>query len=98
MLRFSVDMKLSNHQLEVMISLVFKFWKEKNIATFKVDEKVAFQRALEVLKNEFETEKKIENEAKAMVEQLEKQNPDIEPHKMYLMIKKKLAKDKGLIL
>jgi len=91
-------MKLSNHQLEVMINRVFQFWKQKNIATFKVDEKAAFQRALEVLKNEYELEKKIELEAKSMVEQLEKQNPDMEPHKMFLMIKKKLAKDKGLIL
>lgn len=91
-------MKLSNHQLEVMINRVFQYWKQKNIATFKVDEKVAFQRAMEVLKNEFETEKKIEDEAKAMVQKLEQQNPDIEPHKMYLMIKKKLAKDKGVIL
>lgn len=91
-------MKLSNHQLEVMINRVFQFWKEKNIATFKVDEKVAFQRALEVIKEEYEAEKQVEMEAKAMVEKLEKQNPDMEPHKMFLMIKKKLAKDKGLIL
>lgn len=91
-------MKLSNHQLEVMISLVFKYWKQNNLVTFKPDEKAAFQKALEVLKNEYETEKKIEDQAKSMVEDLEKQNPDIEPHKMYLLIKKKLAKDKGLIL
>lgn len=91
-------MKLSNHQLEVMVNRVFQFWKKNNIVTFKVDEKAVFQRALEVLKNEFDTEKKIEDEAKAMVEKLEQQNPDIEPHKMYLMIKKKLAKDRGVIL
>lgn len=91
-------MKLSNHQLEVMVNRVFQFWKQKNIATFKVDEKVAFQRALEVLKNEFDKEKQIELEARTMVEGLEKQNPDMEPHKMFLMIKKKLAKDKGLVL
>lgn len=91
-------MKLSNHQLEVMINRVFQYWKQKNIATFKVDEKVAFQRAMEVLKNEYEIEKKIEDEAKDMVQKLEQQNPDIEPHKMFLMIKKKLAKDKGVVL
>jgi len=92
-------MKLSNHQLEVMIHRVFDFWKQKNIATFKVDSKAVFQRAMEVLKNEFETEKKIEQEAKAMVDQLERQNPGgFEPHKMFLMIKKKLAQDKKVIL
>jgi hypothetical protein len=91
-------MKLSNHQLEVMINRVFQFWKQNNLVTFKPDEKAAFQKALEVLKNEYETEKIVEDQAKQMVEQLEKQNPDIEPHKMYLLIKKKLAKDKGLIL
>ncbi len=81
-----------------MISKVFQFWKEKNIATFKVDEKVAFQRAIEIIRNEFDVERQLEAEAKAMVEQLEKQNPEIEPHKMFLLIKKKLAKDKGVIL
>lgn len=91
-------MKLSNHQLEVMIKRVFEFWKQNNLVTFKPDEKAAFQKALEVLRNEYENEKKVEDEAKLMVEQLEKANPDIEPHKMYLLIKKKLAKDKGLIL
>lgn len=91
-------MKLSNHQIEVMIKRVFQFWKQNNLVTFKPDEKAAFQKALEVIKNEYENEKKVEDEAKAMVQQLEKQNPDIEPHKMYLLIKKKLAKDKGLVL
>jgi hypothetical protein len=92
-------MKLTNHQLEVMIQRVFQIWKQKNVASFKVDEKVAFQRALEIIKNEFEKEKKVEVEAKTMIDQLERQNPgSFEPHKMFLMIKKKLAKDRGLIL
>jgi hypothetical protein len=91
-------MKLSNHQLEVMIKRVFEFWKRNNLVTFKPDEKTALLKALEVLKNEYETERQVEDQAKMMVQQLEKQNPDIEPHKMFLLIKKKLAKDKGLIL
>lgn len=93
-------MKLSNNQIDVMVQRVFQFWNNKNIATFKEGEKQTFLRAVEVIKAEFERERQIELEAKGMVEQLERQNPSgsFEPHKMYLMIKKKLAKDKGLIL
>lgn len=83
-----------------MIQRVFKFWKNKNLVTFKEDERKVFARAVEVIRAEFEKEKQIEIEAKTMVDQLERQNPSgsFEPHKMYLMIKKKIAKDKGLIL
>lgn len=83
-----------------MIQRVFQFWKNKNIATFKEDERKVFARAVEIIRHEFEKEKQIEIEAKTMVDQLERQNPSgsFEPHKMYLMIKKKIAKDKGLIL
>ncbi len=93
-------MKLSNNQIEVMIQRIFKFWKAKNIATFKEDEKKVFLRAIDVIRQEFDAEKQIEQEAKAMVDQLERQNASgsFEPHKMFLMIKKKIAKDKGVIL
>jgi hypothetical protein len=92
-------MKLSNHQLEIMIQRVFEIWKQKDVVTFKADEKVCFQRAVEIIKNEFDKEKSIETEARNMVDNLEKQNPGgFEPHKMFLMIKKRLAKDKGLVL
>ena len=92
-------MKLTNNQIDMMIQRVFDFWKQKNLVTFKEDEKKVKVRAMEVIKAEFERERQIEIEAKTMVEQLEKQNAGaFEPHKMYLMIKKKLAKDKGVIL
>ncbi len=92
-------MKLSDNQLEIMIQRVFEIWKQKNVVTFKADEKICFQKAIEIIKNEYEKERKIEIEAKEMVEKLERQNPGgFEPHKMYLMIKKKLAQDKGIIL
>lgn len=81
-----------------MIKRVFEFWKKNNIATVKVDQKVAFERAVEIIKGEYDKERQLEIQAKNMVEQLEKQNPDIEPHKMYLMIKRKLAEEKGVIL
>lgn len=92
-------MKLTNHQIEILVKKVLDSYKKYNVATFKVDEKKAFQRAFEVISDQFEQERKIEREADAMVDQLEKQNKgEFEPHKMFLMIKKKLAKDKGLVL
>lgn len=94
-----VRMKLTNHQIEILVQKVIDSYKKYNVATFKVDEKKVFQRAVEVIKEQFELERQVETEAKALVEQLERQNKgEFEPHKMFLMVKKKLAKDKGLIL
>ena len=92
-------MKLTKVQIERLTRKIFDELKAQNIVTFKVPEDKAFRRGMELIEEQYQIEKNIEIEARQMVETLEKQNPGgFERHKMFLMIKKKLAKDKGVIL
>ncbi len=81
-----------------MVQGVLDLWKEKKIITFKEEESVVFSRAIQLIREEYDKERNIEDEANRMVEQLEKQQPGLERHKLYLGIKKRLAKEKGVIL
>ena len=42
-------MKLTQNQIESIVSKVFETWKKNNVVTFKEDEKKAFQRATDVI-------------------------------------------------
>lgn len=92
-------MKLTLLQRQSLIEKVFNLWKANENVTFKVDEKKCMERALAALAEELQKEEAIEAEAHKMVEQLERQHGDgFQRHKMFQLIKAKLAKDKKVIL
>lgn len=91
-------MKLSPQQMNRLVQSVFDIWKEKKVVTFKDKEEKIFHRAVELINQEFLKEKDIEIEANIMVDKLEAQQPGLERHKLFLGIKKRLAKEKGVIL
>ncbi len=86
-------------QRQTLVQKVFDQWKKNEVITFKVDEKKVMDRALLALAQEYEKEDAIEAEAHKMVADLERQHGDgFQRHKMFQMIKAKLAKDKKVIL
>lgn len=91
-------MKMTNQQIERMVKGIFDLWKEKKVVTFKEDERTIFERACLLIRQEFDKEKQIDAEANRMVEELERQQPGLERHKLFVGIKKRLAKDKGVVL
>lgn len=92
-------MKLTKIQIERLCRTVLNEMKKQNIVTYKAPEDKVFRRAVELIQNEYNKEKDLEREASAMVEDLERKNPGgFERHKMFLMIKQQLAKQKGVIL
>lgn len=91
-------MKLSNQQIEKMVKAIFDLWKEKKVITFKDDERKIFEQACLSIRQEYEKEKMLDEEAHRMVDQLERQQPGLERHKLFLGIKKRLAKEKGVVL
>lgn len=73
--------------------------KKQNLVTFKAPEQKVLQRSVELIQSEYQKERDLENEAKKMIDDLERKNPGgFERHKMYLMIKNQLAKQKGVVL
>ncbi len=92
-------MKLTTNQLQAIVERVFKLWKQKNIATFKEDEKKVLSRGIELLKEELQKELDLDKEVMKKLDELEKSNPgEFQRHKMFPLMKAKLAKEKKVIL
>lgn len=92
-------MKLTKIQIERLCRTILSEMTKQNIVTYKAPEDKVFRRAVELIQGEYEKEKALEREATAMVDDLDRKSPgSFERHKMYLMIKQQLAKQKGVIL
>jgi hypothetical protein len=92
-------MKLSKLQLERAVRHIIEEWKKENLVTFKVSEERILKRGFELLEKEVEKEYEIDREATRMMDDLERQNPgSFDRHKMFPMLKKRLAKERGVIL
>ena len=66
---------------------------------FKVSEEKVYQRAFELVQENFDQESKLDQDVNKMMDDLEKQNPgEFQRYKMFPMLKKRLAKEKGFIL
>lgn len=99
--RLVKGMKLTSIQIERMVRNVFKELEENNVVDYKVPQEKAILRAIELVKGDYDKEREIEREAEVMLENIERQNQggeEINRHKMFLMIKKKLAQEKGFVL
>ncbi len=72
---------------------------EKKLIEFREGKEKAFQKALEVLAEDFEQEKHLEDEVNKRLDQLERQQTEgFDRHKMFKMMKSKMAEEKGIIL
>lgn len=92
-------MKLTPNQINHLVDLIFKSWKVTNIASFKVEEKIAFDRAVSLIKEEYGKEMELDREVNRKLDELERTNAgEFQRHKMFPMLKAKLAKDRKIVL
>ena len=92
-------MKLTQLQVETIANKVLNQWKKQNLITFKVDEKKVLSRMIEELKKDLQKEQDLDLEVNRMLDQLERSNPgEFQRFKMYPILKKKMAKEKKVIL
>lgn len=92
-------MKLTEKQIQRLAQTIINELKEQNIISFKADETKVLQRAVELIKGDFQREAQLDMEVNKMMDQLERQNPgSFERYKMFPLLKKRLAKEKGIIL
>lgn len=82
-----------------MVQAVFRELKEQGVVTFKSKEDKVFQRAIELIQGEYQKEIQLEAEVNRMMDDLERQNPgQFQRFKMFPLLKKRLAKEKGVVL
>lgn len=92
-------MKLSPPQLQALAKKVLDHWKQTGVVTFKADEKVVLEKMVNLLKGEVQKEVDLERDVYAMLDKLERSHGgQFERHKMYPMLKSKMAKERKVIL
>ncbi|MCB0341006.1 MAG: DUF507 family protein [Pseudobdellovibrionaceae bacterium] len=92
-------MKLNDKQIQRLVTTVFKDLKAKDLIQFKQKEDKVYDRAVEIVRADYHREVLLDEEVNKMMDQLERQNPgQFERYKMFPMLKKRLAKEKGIIL
>jgi len=92
-------MKMSKPLIERMIRKVFEELKSNDLITFKTPEDKTFKRAVELVEKEYLVEAELDKEVSRMLDDLEQQNPNsFQRGKMFQMLKKRLAQEKGIVL
>ena len=92
-------MKWTEKQIQSLVKSMFKSWKDQDLVQFKVSEDKAFEKAISLIKEEFQKERDLEGEVNKLMDDLELKNPgSFERYKMFPLLKKRLAKEKGLVL
>ena len=92
-------MKLSPNQMNKIAVEVFKSLSEANNVTVNMDKEKFKSVVVNVLKKNMEDEKELDQAVNAMMDTLEKQNPNsFEHYKMFPLLKKKMAEQRGFVL
>jgi len=92
-------MKLTTSQIQRLAEKILAQWKSQNLITLKVDEKVVLQTMIEAITNDFRREEQLEQDVKSLMDEMERQHEgEFQRHKMFPMLKQKLAKERKIIL
>ena len=92
-------MRLNSFQIESLAKKIIGGLDEKKAIQFREGKEVALKKVIEVIEKDFEKEKLLEQEVHAMLDKLEKEQSDgFDRHKMFKMLKQKIAQEKRIVL
>lgn len=92
-------MKITDRQLKRMAEAILHGLKDAHVIQFKEKEEKVLERAAAIIRADFDREAELDREVNRMMDDLERQNPgEFQRFKMFPMLKKRLAKEKGIIL
>jgi hypothetical protein len=91
-------MKVKPDQLERLASSLLASYRAKELMVAKVDEVLIKNKIVEIVARNFAEEEAIEEEARKMLASYGQASRDMDPYKMFLLAKQKLAAKKGFIL
>ena len=81
-----------------LAKLIFEEWNKSNLVTWQVKEEQAASHIHHIISEDLDKEKQLEKEVNQMLDELEKTHSgQFERYKMYPLLKKKIAKQKGII-
>lgn len=92
-------MKINEKQIHRLSQMIVDKLIQEKIILFKAPENQVRQRAVALIKADFDRERLLDQEVHKMLDELERQNPgSFQRFKMFVLVKKKLAQEKGIIL
>jgi hypothetical protein len=91
-------MKIKTEQLERIATLLIASYRNKELIMTKADDTVIKSKIMEIIAKNFAEEEAIEEEARKMLASHAQASRDMDPYKMFLLAKQKLASKKGFIL
>jgi hypothetical protein len=92
-------MKVSEKQMKRMAEAILRGLKEQQVIQFKEKEDVVTEKAFAYIRADYQREAELDREVNRMMDDLERQNPgEFQRYKMFPMLKKRLAKEKGIVL
>ena len=85
--------------MDRMVRKIFDELKIQNAIEFKESEEKVFKKAVAYVQDDFAKEAALDVEVNKMMDTLEKKNPgQFERYKMFPLLKKRMAQEKGIVL
>jgi hypothetical protein len=96
---FSQSMRLNTFQIESLGKRIINELGDNKVLTFREGKEEAIRRAIELITEDYDVEKDLEAEVHKALDKLEAQGTDgFDRHKMFKMMKQKLAEEKRMVL
>jgi hypothetical protein len=90
---------MNDKLIKKMVESIFAAMNEQKVVEFKDKPDVILQRAMALIREDLAREAALDAEVNRMMDDLERQNPGaFQRFKMFPLLKKRLAKEKGIIL
>ena len=90
-------MKLTQVQIDSLVRRVLGELERKKLVTFNKTKEAIFSKGSEIINDDYQKESELDNEIKAMIDHMEQEQGDnFDRHKMFLMMKRKIADERGI--
>jgi hypothetical protein len=92
-------MKMTTNQIESLVRRTLAELEKKKLVSFNKSKEAVFTRGREIIEEDYQKEAKLEEEVMRMLDDIEKEQTDqFERHRMFKMLKKKIADERGIVL
>ena len=92
-------MKLTTTQIESLVRRVLSGLENKKLITFASDRDKAIFKGREIIAEDYKREAELDAEVERMMDDLERDNTEnFQRHRMFNMLKKKVADERGFVL
>jgi hypothetical protein len=95
---FPQSMKIKSEQLDRLANSLISTYRKKELMVVKANDQEIKAKIIEIIGSNFAEEEAIEEEARKMLAAYGQATRGMDPYKMFLLAKQKLAAKKGFIL